>query len=152
MSFLAFAAGNISSCRFSLGQAKPPFSWFVRVTAQARAIARTSCQGLSWGKLGWSFCPFWVKEQKVTILELFTLVSQSLSHVLDNIIASVFIMDWKLKFCLRNSISGSFGGQNVVPGLVKNDKNIFFFDTRHLTSNSVLPKKEVFKSHSLLTH
>ena len=35
-------------------------------------------------------------------------------------------MDWKLKFCLRNSISGSFGDQNVAPGLVKNDKNIFF--------------------------
>ena len=29
-----------------LGRPKPSFSWFERVTAQARAIARMSCQGL----------------------------------------------------------------------------------------------------------
>ena len=43
--------GDISPCSFILGRAfhhgrKPPFSWFVRVIAWARAIARVSCQGL----------------------------------------------------------------------------------------------------------
>ena len=33
------------------------------------------------------------KYQKVTIFEVFTLVSQSLSHILGNNIASVFTMD-----------------------------------------------------------
>ena len=35
--------------------------------------------------------------------------SQSLSHIPGNKIVSVFLRDWKLKFCLRNSISGPFG-------------------------------------------
>ena len=52
MSYLAFGAGDISPHRFTLGWAfhrppKPPFSWFVRVTVWARAIARASCQGLN---------------------------------------------------------------------------------------------------------
>ena len=66
-------------------------------------------------------------------------------------IASVFIRDRKLKFCLRNSIFGLFWDQNVGPGWVKNDKNVYFH-TSHLTPNSVFPKEEVLKSHSLLTH
>ena len=42
------------------------------------------------------------------VLEIFSLVSQSLSHILGNNIASVFRRDWKLKFCFRNSIFGPF--------------------------------------------
>ena len=43
--------GNISSCSSTFGWAfhhpsKPPFSWFVRVTARAWAITHASCQGL----------------------------------------------------------------------------------------------------------
>ena len=70
--------------------------------------------------------------------------------MLGNNIASVFTRDWHLKFCLKNSIFGPFWGQNVGPGWVKNDKN-GYFHTSHLTPNSVFPKKEVLKSHSLLT-
>ena len=66
-------------------------------------------------------------------------------------VALVFIRDRKLKFCLRNSIFGLFWDQNVGPGWVKNDKNVYFH-TSHLTPNSVFPKEEVLKSHSLLTH
>ena len=58
--------------------------------------------------------------KKVTILEVFTLVSQSLRHILGNNIASVFRRDWKLKFLLRNSIFGPFRSQNVGPGWFKN--------------------------------
>ena len=90
------------------------------------------------------FLPFFV-------LEIFkfkydkVLVRQSLSHILANV-ASVFIRDWKLKFCLRNSIIFSpFLGQNVGRGWVKNDKN-GYFHTSHHTPNSVFPKKEVLKS------
>ena len=92
---------------------------------------------------------FGSKIAKVTILEVFTLVIQSLSksHTwCNNIIvaSSVFLIrDWKLKFCVRNSIFGSFWGQNVGPGLVKNGKNVIFIS--HLTPNSVFPKKEVLK-------
>ena len=51
MSYLAFGTSNISLHRFTLGWAfhslpKPPFSWFVRMTAQVQAIACASCQGL----------------------------------------------------------------------------------------------------------
>ena len=51
MSYLAFGTSNISLHRFTLGWAfhslpKPPFSWFVRMTAQGQAIACASCQGL----------------------------------------------------------------------------------------------------------
>ena len=67
------------------------------------------------------------------------------SHTLGNNIASVFLRDWKLKFCLRNSIFGPFGGQNVGPGWVKNGKKGYFH-----TSHLILPKKEVLKNHSLL--
>ena len=45
---------------------------------------------------------------------------------------------------------GPFWGQNVGPGWDKNDKN-GYFQTNHLTPNSVFPKKEVLKSHSILT-
>ena len=52
MSYLGFGTDNISPCSFTFGRAfpfhhlpKPPFSWFMRVTAWAWAIARTSCQG-----------------------------------------------------------------------------------------------------------
>ena len=43
--------GDISPCSFTFGWAfhrppKPPFSWFVRVTAQVQAIACASCQSL----------------------------------------------------------------------------------------------------------
>ena len=47
---------------------------------------------------------FGQKLQKVTILEVFTLVSQSLSHILGSNITSVFLRDRKFKVCLRNSI------------------------------------------------
>ena len=87
----------------------------------------------------------------MTISDVFTLVCQSLSHILGNNIASVFIRDWKLKFGLRNSIFGPFWGQNVAPGWVKNDKN-GCLHTSHLAPNSDFPEKEVLKSHSLLTH
>ena len=87
----------------------------------------------------------------MTILEVFTLISQSLSHILSNNIAFVFLRDWKLKIDLRNSIFGPFGGQNVGPGWVKNDKKDYF-RTSPLTLNPVFTKKEVLKSNSLLAH
>ena len=117
----------------------------------------------------------------MTILEVFSLVRQSLNHILSNNIAFVFLKDWKLKINLRNSIFGPFGGQNVSPGWVNNDKKGYFcashltlnpvftktevlspgwvnndkkgyFCTSHLTLNPVFTKTEVLKSNSLLTH
>ena len=49
------------------------------------------------------------------------------------------------------SISGPFWGQNVGPGCVKSNRKGYFY-TSHLTPNYVFPKREVPKSHSLLTH
>ena len=52
--------GNISWRRYTLERAfhrlaKPLFSWFALVTAQVRAIACASCQGLKWQvQLQWS--------------------------------------------------------------------------------------------------
>ena len=54
-------------------------------------------------------------------------------------------------FTSGNSIFGPFGGQNVGPGSVKNDKK-GYFHTSHFTCNPVVPKKEVLKSHILLKH
>ena len=51
----------------------------------------------------------------MTVLEVFSLVSQSLSHILSNNIVSVFLRDLKLKFCLKNSIPGPFFDQTVGP-------------------------------------
>ena len=88
------------------------------------------------------FAHFWSKIAKSDyFIELFTLVSQSLSHILGNNIASVFLKDWQLKFCWKNFIFGPFWGQNVGPGWVKNDSK-GYFHTSHLTHNS-----EVLKSH-----
>ena len=50
------------------------------------------------------------KKEKSDYLEVFTLVSQSLSHIRGNNIASVFLRDLKLKFCLSNSIFEPFQG------------------------------------------
>ena len=87
----------------------------------------------------------------MTILEVLTLVSQSLSHIPGNNIASVFQRDWKWKLCLRNPIFWPLWGQNVGPCWVKNGKK-GYFDTSHLTPNPVFPKTEVLKRHSLLAH
>ena len=38
------------------------------------------------------------------------------------IIATVFLFDWKLKFCWSSSIFGPFWGQNLGLGLVRNGK------------------------------
>ena len=51
MSYLEFASGDISPCGFIYGQvfhhpARPPFSWYVQVTARVWAIACATCQGL----------------------------------------------------------------------------------------------------------
>ena len=51
----------------------------------------------------------------MTVLEVFSLVSQSLSHILSNNIVSVFLRDLKLKFCLKNSIPVPFFDQTVGP-------------------------------------
>ena len=48
------------------------------------------------------------KKEKNDYLEVFTLVSQSLSHIRGNNIASLFLRDLKLKFCLSNSIFEPF--------------------------------------------
>ena len=85
----------------------------------------------------------------MTFLELFTLVSQSLSHVLGNNIVSVILRYSKLKFCLRTSILGLLGlkcGSRLGQKWQKN------FHTSLLTPNPVFPKKEVLKSHSFVTH
>ena len=52
--------------------------------------------------------------------------SQSLSHILGNNITSVFLREWKLKFCLRSSIFWPLGSQNVGPCWVKNSKKAIF--------------------------
>ena len=43
--------------------------------------------------------------------KIFAHFSQPLSHILGNNITSVFLRDWKFKFCLRNSIFWPFWGQ-----------------------------------------
>ena len=82
---------------------------------------------------------FGQKLQKVTILEVFTLVSQSLSHILGNNTAYLS-KGLKMKIIF-----------NEFQKLVKNSKKDYFY-TIHFTPNLFLPKKEVLKSHSLLTH
>ena len=111
-------------------------------------LARNTIFEENYGK---TFAHLWSKQQKVTILEVFTLISQSLNHILSNNIAFVFLKDWKLKINITNSIFEPFGGQNVGPGWVKNDKK-GYFRTSPLTVNPVFTKKEVLKSNSLLKH
>ena len=78
--------------------------------------------------------------------------SQSvLSHIIGNNIAFVFLIDWKLRFFLKEFLIYAFLGQNVGPVWVKNDKK-GYFHTSHFTPNPVFPKNKVLNSLSLLTH
>ena len=67
--------------------------------------------------------------------------SQSFSHILGNNITSVFLRDWKFKFCLRNSIFWPFGGQIVGPCWVKNDKKAIFIPATSLPTQFSLKEK-----------
>ena len=90
------------------------------------------------------------KLPKVTILEVFTLVSQSISHILSNNIACLS-KGLKTKILFKEFHILVFSGPNVDPGWVKNGKKrLFSYQT--LTPNPVSPKKEVLKSHSFLSH
>ena len=58
----------------------------------------------------------------------------------------VLLMDWKLKFCLRNCILGPFWGQNMGPARsVKNGKK-GYFHTSHRTPNPAFPKKKFLRA------
>ena len=66
------------------------------------------------------------KIEKVTILEVFTLVIQSLIHILGYNIASAFKRYVKLKFCFRNSLLGTFGAKMWVQVGSKVTKTVIF--------------------------
>ena len=67
--------------------------------------------------LGPHVYPIWIKNgKKLVIFKNFTLVSQSLSHKIDNSIISVFLT----KILFKEFLTWAFWGQDVDPGWVKN--------------------------------
>ena len=87
-------------------------------------------------------------------IEVFTIFSQSLSHILGNNDIPSFCLSKGLKIktlFIREFHIWIFWGPKLGPGWVKNDEKAFFMPATS-TPNPVFPKKEVLKSLSLLTN
>ena len=94
---------------------------------------------------------FGQNQQKLTILEVYTLVSQFLSDILGNKNNFCLPEGLKIKILLKEFHLLACLGPNVGPCWVKNSEKGYFHNS-YLTPNPVLPKREVLKSHSLLAN
>ena len=118
------------------------FTWGMHLKARSSGYRNTwvEIEGqVSWKSHIWSFAHFVSKIAKSDYLRDFCFI-QSLICILGNNIAFVFLRDWKLKFCSRNSIFGPFGAKMWVQVRSKMTKRLFSCQPLH--SQPSFPKKQ----------